>query len=135
MRTLPQESLERLGTGRCGRIRGRSSGAIRGDETGDHDGEIEEAGDVLERGYQSNVTVDREDASIAHATQGDHAEVEECATLPEGDGLIEGVGDDVIEEPIELGEGDRDDQITDDCLRDDTAGYFCDGAKAAKQTP
>ena len=114
MRTLPQESLERLGTGRCGRIRGRSSGAIRGDETGDHDGEIEEAGDVLERGYQSNVTVDREDASIAHATQGDHAEVEEGGTLAKGDSLVERIGDEVVEDPIELGEGDGDEEIADD---------------------
>jgi len=50
------------------KIRGMGFGAIRGDETRNHDGEIEQPDNVLECGDESNVTVDGEDAAIGDAT-------------------------------------------------------------------
>src|SRR6202044_4221297 len=65
----------------------------------------------------------------------DHAEVEEGSAVAVGNLLIEGLGNEVVEDPIELREGDGDEQVIDDRFRDDAAGYFFDGSKATQQTP
>jgi hypothetical protein len=65
----------------------------------------------LERCHEPNEWIQRHDAAIAHPAQGDHAEVEKVGSVRRRKAGPEGIGNRFVQQPEELRERNRKDQI------------------------